>query len=69
MFNKLELDGEIARSGFTKQRFCKEINMAQSTYIRKAKNGTFDLNEADKICRVLKIKALKRRSEIFLSDN
>lgn len=55
MINKLLLNSEIAKNGYTQQRLAKELGMAESTFIRKVKHNTFDMNQADAIISILNI--------------
>jgi len=55
MVDKLLLNGEIAKNGYTQQKLAKELDMAESTFIRKVKTNTFTMNDADKIIEILHI--------------
>ena len=46
----------IAAKGYTQKQLAKEINMSESTIVRKAKTDTFTIAEAEKIIAILEIK-------------
>jgi transcriptional regulator with XRE-family HTH domain len=64
MLNANELRAAIVRRGYTQKRLAEEIGMSEPSLYRKIKNGTFGLNEANKIIEVLKI---DKPEEIFFA--
>lgn len=56
MINVNLLKAKIVEKGYTQAEFCKEICMAESTFIRKMKNGAVTLKEAEKMIELLDIK-------------
>lgn len=65
MLNVKLLKAEIVKNGMTQDEFCKKINMAHSTFIRKMRIGVVTTEEAQKMIQLLKI---KNPSEIFFAD-
>ena len=64
MINVNLLKAKIVEKGYTQAEFCKEINMAESTFIRKMKMGTVTLKEAEKMIKLLEI---KNPAEVFFA--
>ena len=62
MINVKLLKAEIVKNGMTQDEFCKKINMAHSTFIRKMHIGVVTTEEAQKMIQLLKI---KNPTEIF----
>lgn len=55
----------LARRGYTQQKLAKEIEMAESTMVRKIKNDSFTIQEANKIIDILSI---DNPEEIFFAE-
>jgi len=55
MINTNLLKAEIVKNGLTQAEFCKRINMAHSTFVRKMKNKNLTTDEAEKMIAVLNI--------------
>lgn len=58
------LKAEIVKNGMSQKEFCKAVNMAQSTFIRKIKKGVFNTDDIKKMISVLN---LKNPDQIFFS--
>lgn len=50
----------LAQSGFTQHELAQNLNMAESTLIRKVKNNSFTISEAMAIGKILSIEDLGR---------
>lgn len=55
MFNANELRAAIVRRGYTQKRLAEKIGISEPSMYRKIKNGSFGLEEAQKIIDVLEI--------------
>lgn len=62
--NKNIFKAAMVKQGYTQRRLCAEIPMAESTLIRKLKNDSFTIAEAEKIAKILKTSP----GEIFLTS-
>ena len=58
------LKSEFIKNGLTHAEVAKAIGISESTLTRKLKKGTFGLDEADKLIKLLKI---ANPSEIFFA--
>ena len=66
MINVKLLKAEIVKNGMTQDEFCKKIDMAHSTFIRKMRVGVVTTEEAQRMIQILEI---KNPAEIFLQKN
>ena len=64
MINVNLLKSKIVEKGYTQAEFCREIGMAESTFIRKMKMGTVTLKEAERMIELLEI---KNPAEVFFA--
>ncbi len=64
MFNANEFRAAIARRGYTQKRLAEEIGISEPSMHRKIKNGTFGLDEAQRIINVLEI---EKPEDIFFA--
>lgn len=55
MFNANALKAEIARNGMTQSSVAKSIGISANTFSTKMKNGTFGIDEAEAISKLLNI--------------
>lgn len=55
MLNANALKAEIARNGMTQATVAKSIGISANTFSTKMKNGTFGIDEAEAIAKVLNI--------------
>lgn len=55
MFNANELRAAIVRRGYTQKKLAEKIGISEPSMYRKIKNGSFGLEEAQKIIDVLEI--------------
>ena len=60
------LKAEIARAGMTQSELAKVIGMTAQTFSKRMKKQSFNLEEAEKIIKVLDI---KNAADIFLSSH
>lgn len=64
MFNANQLRAEIARAGMTQGQVAARMGMSANTFSSKMKNGTFGLDEADKLIELL---AIRNPGAVFFS--
>ena len=55
MFNANEFKAAMVRKGYTQKKLAEEIGISEPSIYRKIKNGSFGLDEAQKIIDVLGI--------------
>ena len=55
---------ELAKKGYTQQKLANEMKIAESTLIRKMKNDSFTMEEANKIIDILDI---EKPEDIFFA--
>lgn len=67
MINRNRLHAELALKGKTQKELCKDIGMAESTFIRKIQNDSFGTDEVKLIKKSLKID-MPTIVDIFLSE-
>ena len=63
--DKRQFRATLAINDYTQSRLAKEMNMSESTMVRKVKNDSFTLEEAKKMASILHIPNL---GEFFLSN-
>lgn len=64
MLNRNALKGEIVRNGLTQKEVAEKIGMSEKTFITKMKNGTFGIDDCDKMIDIL---GIKKPTEIFFA--
>lgn len=64
MLNKNALRAEIIRNGLTQKEVAEKIGMSEKTFITKMKNGTFGIDDCDKMITIL---GIKKPMEIFFA--
>lgn len=64
MLNRNALKGEIVRNGMTQKEVAEKIGMSEKTFITKMKNGTFGIDDCDKMIAIL---GIKKPTEIFFA--
>lgn len=70
MTNTELLEREIADSGIKKGKIAETLGISYVTLRRKMYNESpFDTIEIIKLCKLLDIKGLKKRDEIFFAEN
>lgn len=60
--NVLELKGLIARNGLTQKQVAEKLKMTPKTFSVKMRKGTFGIDEANQMIRILHI---ENPSQIF----
>ena len=56
MLNRNALRAEIVKNGYTQQKVAEKIGMSEATFYRKMRDGSFALDEAGKLIKLLDIK-------------
>lgn len=64
--NKNMFKAALAQQGYTQKKLAAEMNMTDSTMIRKVKNSSFTISEAERISTILHI---QNPSELFFEQN
>jgi transcriptional regulator with XRE-family HTH domain len=64
--NKNLFKAALAKEGYTQERLAKEMSIGTSTLIRKVKNNSFTMAEAERIVEILNI---RNPSEIFFDNS
>lgn len=54
----------LAQAGYTQSDLAKALNMAESTMVRKIKNNSFSIDQAEEIGKILGL-SITRLGEIF----
>lgn len=63
-----KLRAKMAEKGFTQRSLANEINMSENAFsLKMTGRSTFDILEAENICRVLHIDNPSDKADIFLS--
>jgi len=55
MFNPNQLRAEMARAGMTQKQVANSIGISENTFSKKMKDGSFGLEEAEKMITLLDI--------------
>ena len=66
MLNRNMLRGKIVENGYTQATVAKELSISRTTFYRKILDGSFTIEQAEKICDLLHIDNPADRCEIFL---
>ena len=70
MTNTEMLEKQISDSGIKKGKIAETLGISYVTLRRKMRNESpFDSDEILKLCKLLDIKGLKMRDEIFFTDD
>lgn len=64
--NKVLLEYEIKRKGYTIERMCKELGISRSAFFRKC-NGSSEFKEGE-IAKIMKLLELKSPMGIFFAN-
>lgn len=68
MLNVSKLRGAMAEANITQKDIANALNKSENTITSRFKgNGTFDIEEAETICKLIGITDNDRKVEIFLS--
>lgn len=70
MTDTVRLNEEIKRSGLKKGWIAAELGLSNYGFLRKINNESqFKAGEIKGLCQLLKITSLKKRDEIFFTDD
>lgn len=70
MVDKNKLAGAIASKGLTQKKLAEMIGISKNTISAKMNNkSSFDTDEIERICRVLGIKDITEKANIFLANS
>lgn len=70
MVDKNKLAGAIASKGLTQKKLAEMIGISKNTISAKMNNkSSFDTDEIERICRVLGIKDVTEKANIFLANS
>lgn len=70
MVDKNKLAGAIASKGLTQKKLAEMIGVSKNTISAKMNNkSSFDTDEIERICRVLGIKDVMEKANIFLANS
>lgn len=70
MVDKNKLAGAIASKGLTQKKLAEMIGVSKNTISAKINNkSSFDTDEIERICRVLGIKDVIEKANIFLANS
>ena len=70
MVDKNKLAGAIASKGLTQKKLAEMIGISKNTISAKMNNkSSFDTDEIKRICRVLGIKDVTEKENIFLANS
>ena len=70
MVAKNKLAGAIASKGLTQKKLAEMIGVSKNTISAKMNNkSSFDTDEIERICRVLGIKDVMEKANIFLANS
>lgn len=67
MYKAEELSAELARQNLTKQALADKCHIARNTFLRKARQGTWYIDEVQSIAKELHL-SNERMCEIFFSQ-
>ena len=67
MLNAQKLKGKIVEKGKNVEIISAELGINPATFYRKIKNNSFEINEADKLVKILSL-TCEEASAIFFSD-
>lgn len=66
MYKAEELNAELARQNLTKEKLAELVHMGRSTFLRKARQGSFYIDEAEAVAKALRLSD-QRMIEIFFA--
>ena len=70
MVDKNKLAGAISSKGLTQKKLAEMIGISKNTISAKMNNkSSFDTDEIERICRVLGIKDVTEKANIFLANS